>query len=172
MSFHRVSGPDIDHLRSFLRDSDLTLAGLDDDAVRVWVERDTDGTIVGSTGFELSSGGEHALIRSVAVAPDRRAAGAGSRLALFALEQAARADAERAWLFSRRSGPFWQKLGFTSADRHRLAAALPDTRQVCLFIETGQLDREIAWSRTLIDLSNKNEPISTSKSSLERSSTC
>lgn len=147
-----MSDADVDDLRSFLHESDLTLAGLDDDAVRLWVERDVEGTVVGSTGFELSADGRHALIRSVAVTPGRRAAGAGSRLARSALSSAALAGAERAWLFSRRSGPFWEKLGFTAADRHALAAALPDTRQVRLFTETGQLAREIAWARPLLDL--------------------
>lgn len=55
----------------------------------------------------------------------------------------------RAWLFSRRSGPFWQKLGFAAADRGDLEEALPDAHQVVLFARTGQLDREVAWSRAL-----------------------
>lgn len=153
MPLSPVSPKEAELLRSFLHDADLTLAGLDDRAVRLWIERDSDGTIIGSTGFELSEDGKHALIRSVAVLPSRRAAGAGSQLASFALQQAAQAGAERAWLFSRRSGPFWQKLGFASADRSALAIALPDTQQVRLFTRTGQLDHEVAWSRDLSDLS-------------------
>lgn len=51
--------------------------------------------------------------------------------------------------FSRRSGPFWQSLGFEPADRDELAAALADTQQVRLFQRTGQLSREVAWSREL-----------------------
>lgn len=110
------------------------------------------GTVVGSTGYELSADGEHALIRSVAVAPAARTRGAGSRLARHALIDAATHGARHAWLFSRRSGPFWQKLGFTPADRDALAAALPDSHQVQLFRATGQLAREVAWSRPLADL--------------------
>jgi N-acetylglutamate synthase-like GNAT family acetyltransferase len=144
-----VSPNDVEDLRGFLRDVDLTLAGLDEPTVQLWVERNPDGEVVGSTGFELSADHQHALIRSVAVAPDHRAAGAGSRLALHALNRARAAGATRAWLFSRRSGPFWQKLGFVSADRNELAAALPEAHQVRLFVETGQLEREVAWSRTL-----------------------
>lgn len=144
---------DVDPLCAFLRDADLTLAGLDEPTVHLWIERDEAGTVIGSTGFELSQDGLHALIRSVAVAADRRAAGAGSRLAMFALDQAAQAGASCAWLFSRRSGPFWQKLGFTNDDRQRLATVLADTQQVRLFVGTGQIDTEVAWSRTLFDLS-------------------
>jgi N-acetylglutamate synthase-like GNAT family acetyltransferase len=144
-----VTPSDVASLRAFLDAADLTLAGLDAPTVRLWLERDDTGAAVGSTGFELSADGAHALIRSVAVSPDLRAAGSGSRLARHALTEAAAAGAQCAWLFSRRSGPFWQKLGFEPADRRALAAALPETHQVRLFTETGQLDREVAWSRAL-----------------------
>ena len=149
--FERMSAADVDELRGFLHEVDLTLAGLDAPTVRLWVERSDSGQIIGSTGFELSENRNHALIRSVAVAPLHRTAGAGTRLARYAIEQANAAGATRAWLFSRRSGPFWQKLGFTGADRHELPTALPNTYQVQLFIESGQLDREVAWSRALCD---------------------
>ncbi|WAC53130.1 GNAT family N-acetyltransferase [Frigoribacterium sp. SL97] len=141
-------------LRAFLAAADLTLAGLDSPSprLRLWVDRDATGTVVGSTGYELSADGEHALIRSVAVAPAARARGAGSRLARHALADAATHGARHAWLFSRRSGPFWQTLGFAPADRDALAAALPDTHQVQLFRASGQLAREVAWSRPLDDL--------------------
>jgi len=149
VSLDPVTAADVESLRGFLGEVDLTLAGLDEPTVRLWVERDADGAIVGGTGYELSADGRHALIRSVAVSPDRRAAGSGSRLASFALRTAAESGATRAWLFSRRSGPFWQKLGFVPADRDELAAALPGTHQVRLFTSTGQLQREVAWSRPL-----------------------
>jgi N-acetylglutamate synthase-like GNAT family acetyltransferase len=132
MALAPVTPDDIDDVRLFLHEADLTLAGLDAPSVRLWVDRDAEGVIVGSTGFELSLDGAHALIRSVAVTDGRRAAGA-----------------TRTWLFSRRSGPFWQKLGFVEADRDELAAVLPETQQVRLFVETGQLEREVAWSREL-----------------------
>ena len=149
MGFERVSGVDVDELRGFLHQVDLTLAGLGEPTVQLWIERDDSGEIIGSTGFELSADRRHTLIRSVAVAPGHRTAGAGSRLARHAMDQARTAGAARAWLFSRRSGPFWQKLGFTSADRDELAAALSETHQVRLFVASGQLEREVAWSQAL-----------------------
>ncbi|MBG0741812.1 GNAT family N-acetyltransferase [Paeniglutamicibacter antarcticus] len=152
MSFEPVTPTDVGVLRDFLSEVDLTLAGLDAPTVKLWIERGIDGCILGTTGYELSADGRHALIRSVAVAPTQRAKGAGSRLAKFALTDAARQGATRAWLFSRRSGPFWQNLGFQAADRHELALALPRTHQVRLFVDSGQLEREIAWSRQLNDL--------------------
>lgn len=140
---------DVAALTAFLGEVDLTLSGLDAPSVRLWLERDGDGAIVGSTGYELSREGRHALIRSVAVRPTHRSRGSGSALANFALARAADEGARTAWLFSRRSGPFWQSLGFEPADRDELAAALADTHQVRLFQRTGQLAREVAWSRPL-----------------------
>jgi N-acetylglutamate synthase-like GNAT family acetyltransferase len=147
-----VRAADVPALRAFLASADLTLSGLDDPAVRLWIRRDAAGRIAGSTGFELSDDGRHALIRSVAVDPALRSAGLGSALARHALAEAAAAGAERAWLFSRRSGPFWRGLGFAEADRDALAAALPGARQVVAFRESGQLAREVAWSRALGDV--------------------
>lgn len=149
MNLVPVSSANVAELRFFLQNVDLTLAGIEAPTVQLWMQRGDGGEIVGSTGFELSEDGNHALVRSVAVAPGHRIAGAGSRLARYAIEQAHAAGASRAWLFSRRSGPFWQKLGFTRADRDELAAALPNTHQVRLFVESGQLEREVAWSKSL-----------------------
>lgn len=149
MELERCRPEDVEALTAFFEAVDLTLSGLDAPSVRLWVERDETGAIVGSTGYELSADGCHALIRSVAVRPTHRSRGSGSALATFALTRAAEEGARTAWLFSRRSGPFWQNLGFEPADRNELAAALADTHQVRLFQQTGQLKREIAWSRPL-----------------------
>lgn len=140
---------DVEALTAFLSDVDLTMSGLDAPSVRLWIERDDIGAIVGSTGYEISGDGRHALVRSVAVSPVQRLRGRGSALARFALERAGEEGARRAWLFSRRSGPFWRSLGFEPADRDELAEALGDTHQVRLFQQTGQLGREVAWSRPL-----------------------
>lgn len=150
MELERCTPAHVEALTAFLREVDLTLSGLDAPSVRLWLEHDEAGAIVGSTGYEISSNGRHSLIRSVAVSSSQRSRGRGSALARFALERAAEEGASRAWLFSRRSGPFWQSLGFESADRHELAEALADTHQVRLFQQTGQLGREVAWSRALV----------------------
>ena len=144
-----ASAHDAAELIEFLTDVDLTLSGLDSPSVHIWIQRDEAGRIVASTGFELSADARHALVRSVAVHPSAQRTGSGTRLARFALRRAAELGAERAWLFSRRSGPFWQGLGFALADRDELARALRDTHQVRLFAETGQLAREVAWSKPL-----------------------
>jgi N-acetylglutamate synthase-like GNAT family acetyltransferase len=144
-----ATSADLDDLAAFLRSADLTVAALAEPAVHLWLERDEAGAVRTTTGFELGASGEHALVRSVAVRPDLRGAGDGLRLARFALDRAADAGARQAWLFSRRSGGFWQKLGFTGTSTDDLAAALPDAHQVGLFRSTGQLAREVAWHRQL-----------------------
>ena len=148
-AFTRLRAADVEELTSFLSTADLTLSGLDDPAVRLWLLRDEGGALIGSTGYERSANGDDVIIRSVAVGVDSRGAKLGSHLAGHAIDEARAEGASRAWLFSRRSGPFWQKLGFEPADRDELAAALSTTRQVRLFVETGQLQREVAWSLTL-----------------------
>lgn len=148
-SLRRATDRDVAALHQLLTDVDLTVAGLDDPSVRLWVVSDADGTLVASTGFELSADGRHALVRSVAVRPSRRGAGHGTFLARFALDAAAAAGATQAWLFSRRSGPFWQRLGFERTGVDELVAALPEAHQVRLFARSGQLAREVAWSRPL-----------------------
>lgn len=145
----RVVAKDLPAVTAFLRAADLTVSGLDHLSVRLWVRRDAEGGVVASTGYELSASGRDALVRSVAVDAHHRARGRGRALATFALTAAASEGARRAWLFSRRSGPFWQGLGFEPADRDELAEVLADTQQVQLFRATGQLAREVAWSRSL-----------------------
>jgi N-acetylglutamate synthase-like GNAT family acetyltransferase len=136
-------------LKAFLARADLTLSGLDAPSVRLWLLKDDTNAVVGSVGFELSEDGKHSLIRSVAVDESLRGTGMGLRLGRFALDQATACGASRAWLFSRRSGGFWEKLGFTAAERTELVRALPKSHQVTLFQSTGQLDSEVAWSRAL-----------------------
>jgi N-acetylglutamate synthase-like GNAT family acetyltransferase len=145
------AGPDdLDDVTEFLRTADLTLSGLDSKSLHLWIGRNlADGRIFATTGFEPSDDLRHVLIRSVAVGRESRGNNMGTELALFALQRATELNATTAWLFSRRSGPFWQKLGFVPADREELARSLASTHQVQLFARTGQLDREVAWSRPL-----------------------
>jgi N-acetylglutamate synthase-like GNAT family acetyltransferase len=144
----RAQPGDLFELRLFLTTAELTLSGIGDPALPLWIVVDADGRIEGTTGFEVA--GSHALIRSVAVAPSLRGRGLGTELARFALERASEAGAVTAWLFSSRSGAFWRTLGFEPADRDELARVLASTYQVGAFADSGQLAREIAWSRRIL----------------------
>jgi N-acetylglutamate synthase-like GNAT family acetyltransferase len=134
-------------LAEFLRSVDLTVSGIGEPELHAWVDLDVDGRIVGCTGFELE--GDQALLRSVAVHPALRHSGRGTELARFAIRKAVESGATRAWLFSRRSGPFWENMGFGPSDVDELANALPTSHQVRAFTESGQLRYESAWSRSL-----------------------
>lgn len=149
LTLERVDAGSVGELTDFLSDVDLTLSALAEPSVRLWIERDHAGRVVGSTGYELRAEGGDALIRSVAVHPAQRTRGRGRALAEHAIAAAREEGARRAWLFSRRSGPFWQSLGFVAADREELVARLGDTHQVSLFVRTGQIEREVAWTRPL-----------------------
>ena len=142
-----VTRGDTFELTEFLRASDLTTSGIGEPDVRLWIDVDADSRVVGSTGFEIS--GRAALLRSVAVSPSHRANGRGTELAQFALDELVALGILRVWLFSRRSGEFWQKLGFESASTEELAVALATTHQVRAFTESGQLRDETAWCRSL-----------------------
>ncbi|MET4059426.1 N-acetylglutamate synthase-like GNAT family acetyltransferase [Arthrobacter sp. UYP6] len=145
-----AAAADMDDIVGFLQKADLTLSGLDSPSVFLWIARDEmTGDVFATTGYEISADGSHALIRSVAVDSSRRGSGVGLKLARFAMDRAADSGVQRAWLFSRRSGPFWQKAGFASAETSDLALALASTHQVRLFTETGQLQKEMAWHRSL-----------------------
>lgn len=143
---------DAPDLLRFLARADLTGSGLRDPAVRLWVLRDAAGRVQGSAGYELSEDGRQALIRSVAVDASRRGEGLGLRLAGFTLERAAEEGARQAWLFSRHRGPFWRRLGFEPVDRDALVRVLAGTHQVRLFQNTGQMQHEVAWRRSLVGL--------------------
>ena len=63
----RVTAADVAEVRAFLVRADLTLSGIDDPAVRLWLLRGNDGGILGTTGYELSADEGDVLVRSVAV---------------------------------------------------------------------------------------------------------
>ncbi len=145
----RVATPgDTASVRTCLQACDLTLAGVGTAELYLSVLENRSGQTVGVTGYELASG--QALIRSVAVAPALRGHGLGVMLAEVAFEQAAAAGAEQLWLVSRRGGAFWQRLGFRLTPTDELVAALPHTWQVTALAESGDLAREIAWTRPAI----------------------
>lgn len=140
---------DVTAVREFLVRVGLTFSGLGSPSVHLWLLQDATGSVRGCTGYEASRNGMDVLIRSVAVDEQLRGRGVGSTLAQFVLDEAVRRGARRAWLFSRRAGPFWQRLGFQRTDLASLTRAMADTHQVEYFRESGELHRKVAWGRSL-----------------------
>lgn len=141
---------DVPELKVFLLRAGLTSSGLGDPAVRMWLLRTPEGQLQACAGYELSDDGEHALIRSVAVDASRRREGLGHRLAEEVLDRAVQEGARRAWLFSRRGGSFWERLGFRPADRAALTGVFARTHQVRHFQCIGLMHEEVAWWRSLL----------------------
>lgn len=139
---------DMAAIRACLEASDLTLAGVGSTDLRLFVLQTRAGQTAGVTGYEIA--GSHALVRSVAVAPAMRGHGLGGLLAELAFDHATGSGAHQLWLFARRTGAFWQRLGFRLTPTDELVTVLRHTQQVSHFMETGQVDREIAWTRAAI----------------------
>ena len=80
---------------------------------------------------------------------DFRNAGLGLQLVNMAIAYAKDRNCKSAFLFSTRSGKYWQKLGFKKISTDELVMALPEAPQVLRFISIGKLATETAWKKDL-----------------------
>lgn len=108
-----------------------------------WVAVEGGGLVVGCLGMEFGKGA--VLLKSAAVLPAYRKRGLAQRLVGAALGFAAQQGCQAAYLFSVRSGDYWQRLGFTEVPVAELLAALPEAYQVRHFRQVGKLEHEHAW---------------------------
>jgi N-acetylglutamate synthase-like GNAT family acetyltransferase len=145
----RSTCADVAAAEALLAQAALTVAGLRDPALDLWVLCDAGGAVVGTAALEHSGSGEDVLVRSVALVPGLRGRGLGEALARHALVQARRAGARRVWLFSSRAGSFWQRLGFHRSSVSALTAVLRAAPQVVAFGDSGQLPHKMVWQRPL-----------------------
>ncbi|MBI4892465.1 MAG: GNAT family N-acetyltransferase [Acidobacteria bacterium] len=81
-----------------------------------------DGTVVGVAGYERY--GDASLLRSGAVAEERRSAGIGARLAADRLEHARRSGCATAFLLTDTAKEYWLKLGFEVTERAAAPAGI------------------------------------------------
>ncbi|MFJ4678030.1 GNAT family N-acetyltransferase [Kitasatospora sp. NPDC088783] len=138
-----TTAPDI---TAFLHAQGLDPHGLDDPDTLLWTTRDANGPIA-SAALELAR--PAALLRSVAVRPDRRGHGAGRRLVEDVLAEATAGGIRRVYLFSTDAGSFWQHMGFREVPVPEAAAALAGAPQVRRYLADGSLATEVAWRRDL-----------------------
>ena len=113
-----------------------------------WVAEDQHQQLVGVAGVEVDQ--TVALLRSVAVPPHLRNQGVGKVLVRHALDFIRAAGCERVYLFSTRSGSYWQRLGFDRVPVEEVAQMLPTAPQVLRFHAIGKLARETAWRKDLV----------------------
>lgn len=85
------------------------------------------GQIVGCAGLELY--GHEALLRSVAVMPEKRGGGLGRTLVGIAERDATAIGVQRLFLLTTDAAEYFQALGFHIADRSTAPAAIQDSSQ-------------------------------------------
>ncbi len=102
--------------------ADITEAGLQDFIVAL-----DSGAVIGAAGLERY--GEHALLRSLVLAPDWRGHGLGTAL-VEAIEARARALGVRSLvLLTETAAPFFAALGYDGIPRAQAPAALQASRE-------------------------------------------
>ncbi|WP_415382982.1 arsenic resistance N-acetyltransferase ArsN2 [Halosimplex sp. TS25] len=119
VAFEPAEEPGLEYAEALLTDADLPTADLGSDAVDCYVARAA-GERVGVGALELR--GPHALVRSVAVEPDRRGEGYGTAIADALETEASDAGAERLFLLTTTARDFFAARGYEVVDRE----AVPD----------------------------------------------
>jgi amino-acid N-acetyltransferase len=105
---------DLPGIRALLERLQLPLAGVDEHLTTLLVAREG-SRIVGTAGLELYADG--ALLRSVAVAPDRQGKQLGHQLTDAALHLAASHGVNAVFLLTTTAERFFPKFGFEPIDR-------------------------------------------------------
>ncbi|HEY6146494.1 MAG TPA: arsenic resistance N-acetyltransferase ArsN2 [Thermoanaerobaculia bacterium] len=113
-AIRRALPSDFEAAAELLRASSLPLDGLAEHFARALVAEEEDA-IIGCVALELY--GETALLRSLAVAPDRRGEGLGERLAAAALADAKQAGARDVYLLTQTAAKFFPRFGFSIEER-------------------------------------------------------
>lgn len=112
--------------QALLESAGLPRLGPGDAPVRFFLVTEA-GALVACAGWERH--GADALLRSVAVAPERRGRRQGERLVRGLLERLAADGVRGVWLLTESAAPFFQRLGFRPAPRAEAPAAVRASRQ-------------------------------------------
>jgi amino-acid N-acetyltransferase len=121
MQIEPADAGDIDDIERLLRVHRLPCDGLRNAAVDLFVARDG-GRIAATAGLEWH--GPNALLRSVAVAPERQGQGLGAMMTRAALERAAAKGAAEIVLLTTTAAAFFTRLGFETITRDEVPAEL------------------------------------------------
>jgi len=118
---------DLPQLVALLNASDLPIAGFAGQVVNTIIAREGD-RIVGCAAVEVY--GAAGLLRSVAVAAERRGEGLGQRLTTAAMDLARRRGVRTLYLLTTTADRFFPKFGFTTIDRRELDPALAASEEL------------------------------------------
>ncbi len=118
---------DLAEIVSLLKQSALPIAGIERHIETTVVARDN-GKIAGCAAVEVY--GTAALLRSVAVTPDRRGEGLGQRLTAAALELARKRGVRNIYLLTTTASHFFPRFGFAAIPRSELDPALAQSEEL------------------------------------------
>jgi amino-acid N-acetyltransferase len=118
---------DLPRIKSFLGENGLPETGVDDWVRDFVIAEDGAGGWIGVAGLEIY--GKSGLLRSVAVDKHHRGLGRGRDLVMIILEKARVKGVERVYLLTDNAGPYFEKLGFTVADRKDVNARVKTSRE-------------------------------------------
>jgi N-acetylglutamate synthase-like GNAT family acetyltransferase len=108
-----------------------------------WVAVTDTPETIGCIGLE--HGGTASLLRSAVVAEPHQGMGLGRHLVSVAIDACRVRGDEAVFLFTKTSGPYWEKHGFRPVDTQRAIDALPDAPQVRSGIERGWITSIDTW---------------------------
>jgi amino-acid N-acetyltransferase len=121
------SESDLADMRALLEASRLPLAGIEQHVTSALVAREN-GKLVGCAAVEIY--GSAGLLRSVAVAEERRGEGLGQQLTEAALELARASGVRDIYLLTTTASHFFPRFGFTAIPRAELDPALSPSEEL------------------------------------------
>ncbi len=140
----RATPADVSKVRELLTRSKLHTTGVPDELTELWVLKDTAGEIKGCVAMEVF--GDSALLRSLAVHPDRRGEGLGWMLAEAVQLRVRQRGLARVCLLTEHATDFFaEKFGFVPVTREQL----PDEVKQSSEYRHHQENRAVAMQLTL-----------------------
>ena len=118
---------DLPDILALLEASKLPRAGIDHHVETALVARDA-GRLVGCAAVEVY--GAAGLLRSVAVAPDRRGTGLGQELTVAALDLARERGVKDVYLLTTTADRFFPRFGFSVISRDQIDPALQRSEEL------------------------------------------
>ena len=118
---------DLPQIMALLESNGLPIAGLGEHLGAILVARDRD-TVVGCAAVEIY--GSSGLLRSVAVAKDRRGTGLGQWLTRAALDLAGTRGVRTIYLLTTTAAEFFPRFGFARVSRDAIDLALQQSHEL------------------------------------------
>jgi len=127
MNIHPATTNDLPDILTLLKASALPIAGIDQHIETTLIARDN-GKIIGCAAVEVYGAG--GLLRSVAVAKDRRGTGLGQQLTRAALELARNRGITKVYLLTTTADAFFPRFGFERIPRESIDPALEASEEL------------------------------------------